>query len=199
MALRHSITIVLAAISLATAQNSPYLTRTNPVQPPGFSDDPALSTPRPLVIITPGGVIDDDTRSTSDSTLTPETTVPFQDEAPIETTTTTKSAVPSTLSSPFATSTSSPRLTPSPTAAITTASSTTTTTAAGETTTTTITDDADAQAASTSTDLSPIPFIGPRFVKRSAVSSMANPASMPTAFASAAAGLIAIVGLAMAL
>ncbi|KAK6452756.1 hypothetical protein FP744_10009007 [Trichoderma asperellum] len=152
MALRHSITIVLAAISLATAQDSP----------------------------------------------TPETTVPFQDEAPIETTTTTKSAVPSTLSSPFATSTSSPPLTPSPTTAITTASSTTTTTT-GETTTTTITDDADAQAASISTDLSPVPFIGPRFVKRSAVSSMANPASIPTAFASAAAGLIAIVGLAMAL
>lgn len=113
---------------------------------------------------------------------TPETTVPYQAEVPFETdattettTITTTSAVPSTPSSPFATSTTT------------------------TTTTTTTTEDAEAQVASTSIDLSIIPFIGPRFVKQSAVSSMANPASMPTAFTSAVAGLIAVVGLAMAL
>ncbi|UKZ62694.1 uncharacterized protein TrAtP1_003929 [Trichoderma atroviride] len=197
----HSITVILVAISLASAQNLPHPTRllTRPVQPPGFSDDPALVTHRPLLIITPPKGIYDDAGSTPDDTLTPETTVPFQAEvpfetdAPIEITTTTTSAVPATPSLPFATSTSFPPITPLPTAEIPTASPTT------MTTTTTTTEDAEAQIASTSIDLSPIPFIGPRFVKQSAVSSMANPASMPTAFTSAAAGLIAIVGLAMAL
>ncbi|KAL7895754.1 hypothetical protein HDV63DRAFT_413927 [Trichoderma sp. SZMC 28014] len=201
----HPIVIIVAAISLASAQNLPrrHPTRlfTNPVQPPGFSDDPALTTPRPLVIITPPEVIYGDAGSTTDDTLTPETTVPFQPEvpcetdAPIEITMTTTSAVPSTPSLPFATSTSIRSTTPLPTAAITTTASSTTTATA----TTTTTEDAEAQVASTSTDLSPIPFIGPRAAKQSAVSSMANPASMPTAFTSAAAGLVAIVGLAMAL
>ncbi|KAK1250628.1 hypothetical protein MKX08_010631 [Trichoderma sp. CBMAI-0020] len=190
----HSIAIILAAISLASAQNLPHPARllSNPVQPSGFSNDPALTTHRPLVIITPPEVIYDDAGGTSDDTLTPETTVPFQAEvpfetdAPIEITTITTSAVPPTPSLPFATTTSFPPTTPLPTAAITTASSTTVTTT---------TEDAEPRIASTSI----IPFIEPRFVKQSTVSSMANPASMPTAFTSAAAGLIAIVGLAMAL
>ncbi|KAL6911159.1 hypothetical protein GGI43DRAFT_39203 [Trichoderma evansii] len=167
MSPRHSIAIVLAAISFASAQDLPHPTRllTNPVQPPGFSDDPALTTPRPLLIITPPEVIYGDPESTSDYTFTPETTLPYQAELPSETdvpieattTTTPPPAVSSTSSSPFATSTSFPPLTPLPTAAITTTSSTTspTTTTATTTATTaattaaTITDDAEAQVAST--------------------------------------------------
>ncbi|KAL7927427.1 hypothetical protein ACQKWADRAFT_325068 [Trichoderma austrokoningii] len=177
MAPRNSIALMLAAISLASAQSLPHPTRllTNPVQHPGFSDDPALTTPRPLVIITPPEVIYGDAGSTSDNTLPPETTVPYQAEVPVETTTTTTPAVPSTPSLPSATSTSS------------------------STIATATTEDAKPQVASTSIDTSPIPFIGPRFVKQAAASSMANPASMPIAFTSAAAGLIAIVGLVMAL
>ncbi|KAL6896207.1 hypothetical protein HDV57DRAFT_512649 [Trichoderma longibrachiatum] len=53
--LHHLIAIALTASSFALAQNSPIPTKllSNPVQPTAFSDDPALSTHRPLVIVTP--------------------------------------------------------------------------------------------------------------------------------------------------
>ncbi|OTA06156.1 hypothetical protein A9Z42_0068850 [Trichoderma parareesei] len=54
MSLYQFIAVALAASSLAMAQDSPIPTKllSNPVQPTAFSDDPALSTHRPLVIVT---------------------------------------------------------------------------------------------------------------------------------------------------
>ncbi|KAL7794545.1 hypothetical protein V8C37DRAFT_61522 [Trichoderma ceciliae] len=157
----HFFAIVLATSSLASAQYSLLPTRhfSNPVQPPGFANDPDLTTRRPLVLLTPTEATFDDIESTSDSLLTTET---------IAATTPTSSSPP-TSSTLFASSTP-----------------------------TTQTNHADSQTASSNTP-SLITFTGTQSAKPSAPSSTSNPASVPTAFANAAIGLIAIVGLAMAL
>jgi hypothetical protein len=109
--------------------------------------------------------------------------------------TSTSSALPSTPSSSstsspsFTTSTPFVAFTPTPTIIITTVTTTTTTP---------ITIDEETQVASPITP-SIVPFIGARSAKPPTTSSTSNPASVPTAFANAAVGLIAIVGLAMAL
>ncbi|KAL6690318.1 hypothetical protein J3F84DRAFT_215629 [Trichoderma pleuroticola] len=173
--MRHLVAVVLATSSLALAQHSITATRhfSNPVQPTAFADDPALTPPRPLVILTPSEPDPDDVESTLDSSPTIEaTTIPFQDIDPI----------------PFIPSTSS-RLHPSPSSASFASS-----TAFPSSTSTASANRAEKRLVS-STSPSVTTITG----TRTTASSTSNPASVPTAFANAAVGLIAIVGLAMAL
>ncbi|KAK4071208.1 uncharacterized protein Triagg1_6239 [Trichoderma aggressivum f. europaeum] len=170
------VAVVLATSSLALAQHSITATRhfSNPVQPTAFADDPALIIPRPLVILTPSESDLDDVESTSSSSPTVEaTTIPFEDIDPIP-------FIPST-SSIFHSSPSSASLA-SPTAF---PSSTSTAPAHHP-----------EKRLVSSTSPSVTTITGTRTATSSSTS---NPASVPTAFANAAVGLIAIVGLAMAL
>ncbi|KAL6858572.1 hypothetical protein J3F83DRAFT_750192 [Trichoderma novae-zelandiae] len=174
MSLHHFIAMALATSSLALAQDSSFPTRrlSNPVQPTAFSDDPALTTHRPLVIVTPSESVSgvDGIESTYSIVLTfPETTVTLQDTLYAQTTLPTPSPSPSPNPS-----TSPPGLFPQTTFP-------NATTAAEP-----------SRAASSSPSLATL-------TGTQKTSSTSNPASVPTAFANAAAGLIAIVGLAMAL
>ncbi|KAH0498782.1 hypothetical protein TgHK011_006020 [Trichoderma gracile] len=169
MSPRHFIAIALTASSLVLAQNSPIPTKllSKPVQPTAFSDDPALSTHRPLIIVTPSeSVSGDQGESTSSVILTiPETTTTQENTLWVQTT--------------------MPTSTPSPTPSNSGLFSQTTFPPNSTTTTTT---------ASSSSSASLTTLTGTH-----TTSLTSNPASVPTAFANAAAGLIALVGLAMAL
>ncbi|QYS99210.1 hypothetical protein H0G86_006357 [Trichoderma simmonsii] len=174
--MHHFVAVVIATSSLALAHHSVTATRhfSRPVQPTAFADDPALITPRPLVILTPSESDLDDVESTSSSALTVEaTTIPFEDIDSI----------------PFILSTSS-LLHPSPTSASLASS-----TAFPSSTSTAPANHAEKRVASSSSP-SLTTITGTRTTTSSSTS---NPASVPTAFANAAVGLIAIVGLAMAL
>ncbi|KAL7806193.1 hypothetical protein V8C26DRAFT_416802 [Trichoderma gracile] len=166
---RHFIAIALTASSLVLAQNSPIPTKllSKPVQPTAFSDDPALSTHRPLIIVTPSeSVSGGQGESTSSVILTiPETTTTQENTLWVQTTmpTSTPSPTPSN-SGLFPQTTFPPNSTTTTTTASSSSSASLTTLTGTHTTTLT-----------------------------------SNPASVPTAFANAAAGLIALVGLAMAL
>ncbi|KAL7956997.1 hypothetical protein V8C34DRAFT_194024 [Trichoderma compactum] len=170
------VAVVLAASSLASAQHSITATRhfSNPVQPTAFANDPALNTPRPLVILTPSESDLDDVESTSNSTPTVEaTTIALEDIDPIL-------FIPST-SSILHSSPSSTTLASS--------------TAFPSSTSTALANHAEKRLVSSSS-----PSVTTLTGTRTATpSSTSNPASVPTAFANAAVGLIAIVGLAMAL
>ncbi|KKO98209.1 hypothetical protein THAR02_09690 [Trichoderma harzianum] len=145
-----------------------------PVQPTAFADDPALIPPRPLVILTPSELDLGDVESTSSSSPTVEpTTIPFEDSDPVLFIPSTSSISPS--SPP---STSAVSSTPFPSS-----------------TSTALANRAEKRVASSSSP-SLTTITGTRTTTSSSTS---NPASVPTAFANAAVGLIAIVGLAMAL
>ncbi|OPB39569.1 hypothetical protein A0O28_0052750 [Trichoderma guizhouense] len=186
--MHHFVAVVIATSSLALAHHSVTATRhfSRPVQPTAFADDPALITPRPLVILTPSESDLDDVESTSSSALTVEaTTIPFED---ID-------------SKPFILSTSS-LLHSSPTSAslasstaFASSTSSASSTAFPSSTSTAPANHAEKRVASSSSP-SLTTITGTRTTTSSSTS---NPASVPTAFANAAVGLIAIVGLAMAL
>ncbi|KAL7909815.1 hypothetical protein GGI35DRAFT_399664 [Trichoderma velutinum] len=174
--MHHYVAIVLATSSLVLAHHSITATRrfSNPVQPTAFPDDPALTTPRPLVILTPSESDFNDAESTSSLSPTAEaTTIPFEDIDPV----------------PFIPSTSS-ILHSSPSSASFASS-----TAFASSTSTALANRAEKRLASSNAP-SLTTIIGTHATKPSSTS---NPASVPTAFANAAVGLIAIVGLAMAL
>ncbi|UKZ78007.1 hypothetical protein TrVFT333_005741 [Trichoderma virens FT-333] len=184
MTLNYFIAIALATSSLASAQHSTTPTRrfSLPVQPTAFPDDPALTTPRPLVILTPSESDFDDVESTLSLPLTAEnTTVPFQDIDPTETVT----PIPFTPSVSFTSPSSSSSASFAPSTAFASSSSSSTP----------LTNHAERRVASSSSP-SLTTITGTHATKPSSTS---NPASVPTAFANAAVGLIAIVGLAMAL
>ncbi|KAL6810744.1 hypothetical protein GGI42DRAFT_195681 [Trichoderma sp. SZMC 28013] len=167
------VAVVLATSSLALAQHSITATRhfSNPVQPTAFSDDPALIPPRPLVILTPSESDLDDVESTSTSSPTVQaTTIPFEDIDSIPSTSSILSSSPSSAS--LASSTAFP-----------------------SSTSTALANHPEKRLASSSSP-SVTTITGTRTATSSSTS---NPASVPTAFANAAVGLIAIVGLAMAL
>ncbi|KAL6791612.1 hypothetical protein J3E68DRAFT_428636 [Trichoderma sp. SZMC 28012] len=174
--MHHFVAIVLATSSLALAHHSITATRhfSRPVQPTAFADDPALIPLRPLVILTPSESDLDDVESTSSSSpIVEATTIPLEDIDPalfIPSTSSVSHSSPSSTS--FASSTPFP--------------SSTSTAPANR---------AEKRAASSSSP-SLTTITGTRTTTSSSTS---NPASVPTAFANAAVGLIAIVGLAMAL
>ncbi|KAL6810555.1 hypothetical protein V8C43DRAFT_292038 [Trichoderma afarasin] len=185
--MHHFVAIVLATSSLALAHHSITATRhfSRPVQPTAFADDPALHTPRPLVILTPSESDFDDVESTlSSSPIVEATTIPFEDIDSISFITSTSSILHSSPSSAsFASSSSF-------------ASSTAFASSAAfpSSTSTALANHAEKRAASSSS-----PSLTTITGTRTTTSSTSNPASVPTAFANAAVGLIAIVGLAMAL
>ncbi|KAF3075245.1 hypothetical protein CFAM422_001956 [Trichoderma lentiforme] len=175
--MHHFIAAVLATSSLALAHHSITATRhfSRPVQPTAFADDPALIPPRPLVILTPSESDLDDVESTlSSSPAVEATTIPFEDVDPTLFILSTSSILHSSPSSTSLTSS---------TAAF--ASSTSTAPA----------NRAEKRLASSSSPS----FTTITGTRTTTSSSTSNPASVPTAFANAAVGLIAIVGLAMAL
>ncbi|KAL7930866.1 hypothetical protein V8C35DRAFT_311570 [Trichoderma chlorosporum] len=178
--IHHFLAIALTTTSLASAlhQRSPTRRFSNPVQPTAFSDDPALTTPRPLVILTPSETDLDDVETTlsSSSLIAQGSTVPFEDIDPPETIPFIPSPSPKPPSAPSS----------APVASSTPFSSSTPTALANH---------AERRAASSSSP-SLTTITGTHATKPSSTS---NPASVPTAFANAAIGLIAIVGLAMAL
>ncbi|EHK16433.1 uncharacterized protein TRIVIDRAFT_111399 [Trichoderma virens Gv29-8] len=185
MTLNYFIAIALATSSLASALHSTTPTRrfSLPVQPTAFPDDPALTTPRPLVILTPSESDFDDVESTLSLPLTAEdTTVPFQDIDPTETV----MPIPFTPSVSFTSPSSSSSASFAPSTAFASSSSSSSTP---------LTNHAERRVASSSSP-SLTTITGTHATKPSSTS---NPASVPTAFANAAVGLIAIVGLAMAL
>ncbi|KAK0765329.1 hypothetical protein N5P37_001255 [Trichoderma harzianum] len=175
--MHHFVAIILATSPLALAHHSITATRhfSRPVQPTAFADDPALNTPRPLVILTPSESDLDDVENISSSSPTVEaTTIPFEDIDPVL-------FIPSTASilhSPPSSTSSSASSTPFPSS-----------------TTTALANHPEKRLASSSSP-SLTTITGTRTTTSSSTS---NPASVPTAFANAAVGLIAIVGLAMAL
>ncbi|PTB80900.1 hypothetical protein M440DRAFT_1434838 [Trichoderma longibrachiatum ATCC 18648] len=137
----------------------------NPVQPTAFSDDPALSTHRPLVIVTPS----QSGESTASIILSSPETTTTQENLWVQTTMPTSYPTSSPSGSGLFPQTTFPNSTT--TAAETSSSSSSSSSSSASLTTLT----------GTKTSLT------------------SNPASVPTAFANAAAGLIALVGLAMAL
>ncbi|KAL7942355.1 hypothetical protein V8C42DRAFT_332117 [Trichoderma barbatum] len=182
MTLHHFLAIALATSSLASAHHSTTATRrfSTPVQPTAFPDDPALTTPRPLVILTPSESDIYNIESTSSSLLIDEASiVPFQDIDPIEINT----PIPF-IPNPSSTPSSSPS----------SASIASSTSLAPSTSAASI-HHAERQVASSSSPTLTT-LTGTHTTRPSSTS---NPASVPTAFANAAVGLIAIVGLAMAL
>ncbi|PTB64128.1 hypothetical protein BBK36DRAFT_1161188 [Trichoderma citrinoviride] len=177
MSLHHFIAIALTTSSLALAQDSPIPTKllSNPVQPTAFSDDPALTTHRPLVIVTPSSGTDQ-AESTSSVILTlPDTTATLKDTLYVQTTMPAPSSPPTPTASGLFPQTTFPNFN---------STTTTTTTTAAET----------SPSIPPSSPSSLTTLTG---TKTQTLTS--NPASVPTAFANAAAGLIALVGLAMAL
>ncbi|KAL6833135.1 hypothetical protein J3E69DRAFT_323073 [Trichoderma sp. SZMC 28015] len=174
--MHHFVAVVLATGSLALAHHSITATRhfSRPVQPTAFADDPALITHRPLVILTPSESDLDGVESTSSSSpIVEATTIPFEDIDSISFMTSTSSILHSSASSAsFASSTAFP-----------------------SSTSTALANRAEKRVASSSSP-SLTTITGTRTTTSSSTS---NPASVPTAFANAAVGLIAIVGLAMAL
>ncbi|TFB06412.1 hypothetical protein CCMA1212_002295 [Trichoderma ghanense] len=179
MSLHRFIAIVLTASSLAIAQGSLLPTRlvSNPVQPTAFSDDPALTTHSPLVIITPSeSVSGSDQAESTPSILTPP-----------ETTTTTTTTTQETLYVQTTMPTSS------------SATSTSTESGSGSFFPQTTFPNATTTATETSSSSSSPSSPSVTTLTGTKTSLTSNPASVPTAFANAAAGLIALVGLAMAL
>ncbi|KAM6487856.1 hypothetical protein HDV62DRAFT_2788 [Trichoderma sp. SZMC 28011] len=180
--MHYFVAVVLVTGSLALAHHSITATRhfSRPVQPTAFADDPALVPPRPLVILTPSESDLDDVESTSSSSPIVEAiTIPFENIDPTPLITSTSSILSSSPSS--ASSVSSTAFAAS--------------TAFPSSTTTALANRAEKRAASSSSP-SLTTITGTRTTTSSSTS---NPASVPTAFANAAVGLIAIVGLAMAL